>query len=102
MRRQQFRIYTWLNAQHLAPERWRPGRKAPEICPLQRNATQIVDLRLALSQMPTLLRSYLSMRGWVSDHAVVDRDLNTLHVFTGVEVAAIPPARKRLPRAIAG
>ena len=51
--------------------------------------------------MPPLLRTYLSMGGWVSDHAVVDRQMNTLHVFTGVEISAIPPARKRLLRAVA-
>ena len=49
-----------------------------------------------------LLRTYLVMGGWVSDHAVVDRDLNTLHVFTGLEIRAIPPARARLLRATAG
>ena len=27
--------------------------------------------------------------GW-SDHAVVDHDMDTLHVFTGVEIDAIP------------
>jgi L-ornithine Nalpha-acyltransferase len=48
--------------------------------------------------MPPLLRTYLAMGGWVSDHAVVDRDLNTLHVFTGLEIRAIPPARARLLR----
>jgi L-ornithine Nalpha-acyltransferase len=52
--------------------------------------------------MPPLLRSYLAMGGWVSDHAVVDRDLNTLHVFTGLEIRAIPEARaRRLLRAVA-
>ena len=52
--------------------------------------------------MPPLLRSYLTMGGWVSDHAVVDRDLNTLHVFTGLEISAIPPARARALRMVAG
>ncbi len=51
--------------------------------------------------MPPLLRSYLLMGGWVSDHAVVDRQMNTLHVFTGLEISAIPAARKRLLRAVA-
>ena len=51
--------------------------------------------------MPPLLRSYLAMGGRVSDHAVIDRQLNTLHVFTGLETAAIPEARKRLLRAVA-
>jgi hypothetical protein len=31
---------------------------------------------------------------------VVDRQLNTQHVFTGVETGAIPAARKRLLRAL--
>jgi putative hemolysin len=52
--------------------------------------------------MPPLLRTYLAMGGWVSDHAVVDRDLGTLHVFTGLEIAAIPPGRARALRAVAG
>jgi hypothetical protein len=50
--------------------------------------------------MPPLLRSYIGMGGWVSDHAVVDRTMNTLHVFTAVQTAAIPPARQRLLRAL--
>ena len=52
--------------------------------------------------MPPLLRSYLAMGGWVSDHAVVDPVLRTMHVFTGVEIGTIPPARQRLLRATAG
>jgi hypothetical protein len=32
----------------------------------------------------------------------VDRELNTLHVFTGLEIRTIPPARARLLRAVAG
>jgi putative hemolysin len=51
-------------------------------------------------RMPPLLRTYLMMGGWVSDHAVVDRQMNTLHVFTGLEIGAIPAARKRLLRAL--
>lgn len=54
-----------------------------------------------LSQMPTLLRSYLSMGGWVSDHAVVDAEMNTIHVFCALEIAKIPAARARALRAIA-
>ena len=50
--------------------------------------------------MPPLLRSYLRMGGWVGDHAVVDGDLDTLHVFTGLEVGAIPAARVRRLRSL--
>jgi putative hemolysin len=54
-----------------------------------------------MQSMPPLLRTYLAMGGWVSDHAVVDRDLGTMHVFTGVEIGKVPPARARLLRALA-
>jgi putative hemolysin len=49
--------------------------------------------------MPPLLRSYLAMGGWVSDHAVVDTDLGTLHVFTGLEIRRVPQARALTLRA---
>jgi L-ornithine Nalpha-acyltransferase len=51
--------------------------------------------------MPPLLRTYLAMGGWVGDHAVVDRELGTLHVFTALEIRAIPEARARLLRGLA-
>ncbi len=60
------------------------------------------DPRRAQAGLPPLLRTYLLMGGWVSDHAVVDDQLGTLHVFTGLEIAAIPPARQRLLRQVAG
>ncbi len=62
---------------------------------------QGADARSGLAALPPLLRTYLGMGGWVSDHAVIDRDLDTLHVFTAVEIAKIPPARARALRAIA-
>jgi L-ornithine Nalpha-acyltransferase len=91
-----------LGARYLAPERWLPGAKAPEIVRIGGRGRQKPDLRKAMQSMPSLLRSYLMMGGRVSDHAVVDRRMNTLHVFTGLEIATIPPARKRLLRALAG
>lgn len=85
-----------LGAGHLAPARWGPGVKAPEVFPFARAlACRPPDPRRAAQTMPPLLRSYLAMGGWVSDHAVVDAAMNTLHVFTGLEIGAIPPARAR-------
>jgi putative hemolysin len=89
-----------LHARHRAPPTWAPGIKAPET--LSFDQLPASDGGQALAQMPSLLRSYLGMGAWVSDHAVIDRDLQTMHVFTGVEVAAIPPARKRALRMLAG
>lgn len=90
-----------LTQRHLAPGRWLPRVKAPSVFRFARALRQYrPDVKRAMQAMPPLLRTYLLMGGWVSDHAVVDRDLNTLHVFTGLEVSAIPPARKRLLRAM--
>ena len=36
--------------------------------------------------LPPLLKFYLRLGGKVSDHAVIDRDLDTLHVFTYVDL----------------
>lgn len=50
--------------------------------------------------MPPLLRTYLAMGGWVSDHAVVDRAMQTMHVLTVVEIAKVPAARAKALRAL--
>ena len=89
-----------LRERHLAPKRWLPRVKAPSVFRFG-NRLRKPDLKKAMKGMPPLLRTYLLMGGWVSDHAVVDRDLNTLHVFTGLEISGIPPKRQQLLRASA-
>ena len=79
---------------HIAPHHI--GRKSPHAVGYAGQATA-----LGLRQMPPLLRSYLALGGWVSDHAVQDFDLNTLHLFTGVEIDKIPTARAANLRALA-
>ncbi len=90
----------YLATRHLGPPGLRPSVRAPEVVRLAELAGP-VEARSALKAMPPLLRSYLGLGGWVGDHAVIDRDLGTLHVFTGVDVAAIPPARVRALRSLA-
>ena len=94
--------FAMLKARHLAPKRWLPQIKAPDVFRFAAKLRRKPDLKKAMLRMPPLLKTYLLMGGWVSDHAVVDRQMNTLHVFTGVEIGAIPPARKKLLRAVAG
>ncbi|MEI4234444.1 GNAT family N-acetyltransferase [Roseovarius sp. D22-M7] len=92
-----------LRARHLAPRDWGPRIKAPSVYRFaERLQRYRPDPREAMRLMPPLLRSYLAMGGRVSDHAVIDRDLGTLHVFTGLEVGAIPDRRKRALRALPG
>lgn len=88
--------FALLKDRHLAPRRWLPRVKAPAVFRFARKLRlRTPDLKAAMRAMPPLLRTYLAMGGWVSDHAVIDRDLGTLHVFTGLEIGAVPPARAR-------
>lgn len=91
-----------LGERHLAPKRLLPKIKAGSVIRFaQQLKGYVADPLRAARTMPPLLRSYLAMGGWVSDHAVIDRDLDTLHVFTALEVTAIPSGRVRLLRAAA-
>lgn len=90
-----------LKARHLAPKQWSPQVKSTRVYPFAAKTTGAPDVRQAMKVMPALLKTYLAMGGWVSDHAVIDPELNTLHVFTGVEIGAIPDARKKRLRAVA-
>lgn len=90
--------FAMLSHRHTAPRKWCPGVKAAERVLLTGYGRAAPDHKRAMAQMPPLLRSYLRLGAWVSDHAVIDRRMGTMHVFTGVEVALIPPARKKALR----
>ncbi|MGR3759089.1 GNAT family N-acetyltransferase [Roseobacteraceae bacterium NS-SX3] len=94
--------FAMLKHRHLAPKRWLPRVKAPNVFRFAARLRRKPDAKKAMLRMPPLLRTYLMMGGWVSDHAVVDTHMNTLHVFTGLEIGAIPAARKKLLRTVAG
>jgi putative hemolysin len=89
-----------LAAEFVGPVDHLPGQKAAEVVELAA-AGPVGDRRASLAGLPPLLRTYLGIGGWVSDHAVVDRDLDTLHVFTCVEVDRVPRARAASLRAVA-
>jgi len=90
--------FAHLAAHHIGSDALRPKRRAAEVIKL---AAAGYEPRAALKQLPPLLRTYLTMGGWVSDHAVIDRDMETLHVFTAVPVSAVPMARARALRKVA-
>lgn len=86
----------------IGPTEHLPGRKAAEVVEYPGLVGPVTDRRASLAGLPPLLRTYLGMGGWVSDHAVADRELDTLHVFTCVEVEKVPAARAASLRAVAG
>ena len=82
---------------HLAPTHLNPGVRTPGAVDLR----PLAGLTPDRSPLPPLLKTYLAMGGSVSDHAVIDRDLDTLHVFTALPIAAIPRHRAAALRALA-
>ncbi|WP_308914818.1 hypothetical protein [Jannaschia sp. LMIT008] len=69
---------------HVGP--WSPGRRSgAETVPLGPAGTR--------RDLSDLLRLYLSLGAVVSDHAIVDRDLGTVHVCTMLPLADIPTRR---------
>lgn len=92
--------FALLKARHLAPPGLRPLVKAAQVYPYAALLKHGPDLACATASLPPLLRTYLMMGGWVSDHAVIDRIMDTLHVFTAVGIDTIPEARKRVLRAL--
>ena len=87
--------FALLRDQYLAPNHWRPKIKAEQVFHYSKELTYKVDEKKALITMPPLLKTYLSMGAWVSDHAVVDLNMKTLHLFTGMEISKIPKRRRQ-------
>ena len=87
--------FALLRDRHIAPDHWRPKIKAAQVFCYAKDLIYKVDKKKALLNMPPLLKTYLSMGAWVSDHAVVDLNMKTLHLFTGMEISKIPESRKK-------
>ena len=61
-------------------------KKSSKFLDIKKNLIAAQDSNKANNLLPPLLRFYLSLGGRISDHAVVDKDLDTLHVFTYVNL----------------
>lgn len=92
-------VFAFLHARHMGPALWLPGVKSSEVMRFDRVEGNSARGQRGLSP---LMKTYLAMGGWVSDHAIVDRQLNTVHVFTALEVASVRPERANLMRRMAG
>lgn len=90
-----------LDQKYVGPQGRRPGVKAKEVVKFSSLAEGVLDHKAGLKSLPSLLKTYLVMGAWVSDHLVIDRDLKTMHVFTALEISSIPAARAKALRDIA-
>ena len=97
--------FMFLRKNHLAPRKYKPYIKSPQIFNFSKHfkykRQKNINLGIVNKTLPPLLRYYLSLGGWVSDHAVMDFDLKTLHVFTGLNIKSIPSKRMKFLQRIA-
>ena len=81
------RSFSYLKSNFLTKGDFVIKRKAKEVIKFSSFETK-KNFRLNnyKKNLPALLKFYLRIGGKVSDHAVIDRDLNTMHVFTYVRL----------------
>jgi len=86
--------FKFLKTKYIAPKKYNLYVKAPKVFKFN-NLINLNNfcLKKAKKNLPPLLSFYLNLGGWVSDHVVIDYDLETMHVFTGLEVKEIPEKR---------
>lgn len=80
-----------LHAEHLAPETLRPVSKYPAV--FEATAT---DRKVAMRQMPSLIKAYLKLGGKIGQGAYVDRKFNTTDVCMVLDVAQSNAAQRAL------
>ena len=95
---QAFRL---LHDRYIGPANLVPALKSPAALRLSTfGGADVAGRAQAQQGLPPLVRSYLRMGGWVGDHVVPDTSMNTVHVFTALPVATVPPLRARSLRRI--
>ncbi len=89
-------IFAAFEPQHVGPLSRQPRATASACFDLSQVARGAES-----GQIPGLLGGYLAMGGWVCGTGVIDQTLGTHHLLTVVEVAKVPPARRRVFEALA-
>jgi L-ornithine Nalpha-acyltransferase len=70
----------WLHHHHLAPEGMRVTARAPNVQPMDLMPPDRIDRRAAMQAMPSLIKAYLRLGGFVGDGAWIDHAFNTTDV----------------------
>lgn len=78
---------SWLHHHHLAPPALRAVARPEGYQRMDLIATDTLDRRAAMTQMPALIKAYLRLGGMVGEGAFVDRPFNTTDVFLLMDTA---------------
>jgi L-ornithine Nalpha-acyltransferase len=70
----------WLHHNHLAPETLRVTARPPNVQPMDLLPPDRIDRRAAMQAMPSLIKAYLRLGGFVGEGAWIDHAFNTTDV----------------------
>ncbi|MBW0159413.1 GNAT family N-acetyltransferase [Sedimentimonas flavescens] len=79
----------WLHYHHLAPEALRPRARAEHFQPMDLVPEDQLDRKAAMAAMPTLIRAYLRLGGFVGEGAFIDAPFNTTDVLLLMDTKAM-------------
>ncbi|MAP00480.1 MAG: hypothetical protein CML35_01735 [Rhodobacteraceae bacterium] len=78
--------FRFLKNNQLAESKFQINKKSSCILDIKKEIATLDGPKPTKNLLPPLLKFYLKLGGKVSDHAVIDRELDTLHVFTYVNL----------------
>ncbi|MGB1548664.1 MAG: hemolysin-like protein, partial [Alphaproteobacteria bacterium] len=81
-------VLTYLHRYHLAPPAIRPKALPGRHVPMR--TLDDVNPKRALASLPTLIKGYLRLGGFVGDGAVIDEQFNTTDVCVVVKRDLVP------------
>jgi len=71
---------SYLHHNHLAPEDLRVTAHAKHMCKMDRMSAVQIDAPTAMRQIPSLIKAYLRLGGFVGQGAYIDHEFNTIDV----------------------
>ncbi len=78
--------FRFLKNNQLMEPKFQINKKSSSILDIKKEISRLDGPEPTKNFLPPLLKFYLRLGGKVSDHAVIDRELDTLHVFTYVDL----------------
>jgi putative hemolysin len=87
---------SYLHHHHLAPENLRTKAQPAQYQNMNLCAVNDVDRRAAMKQIPSLIKAYLRLGGFVGDGAFIDHEFNTIDVCLIMDTEQLNEKQKNI------
>ncbi|MFD1510978.1 GNAT family N-acetyltransferase [Lacimonas salitolerans] len=81
---------------HLAPPDLRVRARAPHFAVMDRIAPDVLDRRAAVLEIPSLIKAYLRLGGFVGEGAWIDHEFNTIDVCLVLDTARMSDRQRAI------